>query len=111
MGGRKGGMETSLRLSQHVELHGTMETLTRSDAQWNVELGALCPCLMLVLRRGPNASLQTTGDARRRTNPIQSEEVRGNTSGPAALSHNMNFDPLLPGRQLGHFLFGDAQGH
>lgn len=42
-------METSLHLSQHVELHGMMETLTRSDAQWNVELGALC--LMLALRR------------------------------------------------------------
>lgn len=33
-------METSLHLSQHVELHCMTATVTRSDAEWNVELAA-----------------------------------------------------------------------
>lgn len=36
-GGKGGRMETSLHRSQHVELHCVTATVTRSDAQWNVE--------------------------------------------------------------------------
>lgn len=66
-------METSLHLSQHVELHCTMATVTRSDAEWNVELGALC--LMLALWRALNASQQITGTWSG-TDPIKEKSQR-----------------------------------
>lgn len=79
-------METSLRLSQHVELHCTMATVTRSDAEWNVELGALR--LMLALWRALNALQQITGTWSAAQTPSR-RKVRGSA-----------WDHVSPGRLI-----------
>lgn len=87
-------METSLHLSQHVELHCTMATVTRSDAEWNVELGALSHAGTLA---GPERLAADHWDVERHGSHQgeKSEEAPGTTSALVALSHSVNFDPLL----------------